>query len=48
MIAHRLSILRDCDAIIVIEKGRIIAAGSHDELIKRNGVYARLHQAQIG
>ena len=48
MIAHRLSTVRDCDAIIVIEKGRIIEAGSHDELIKRNGVYARLHQAQAG
>ncbi len=47
MIAHRLSTVRDCDAIIVIEKGRIIEAGSHDELMKRNGVYAKLHQAQI-
>ncbi|MBR1807731.1 MAG: type I secretion system permease/ATPase [Selenomonadaceae bacterium] len=48
MIAHRLSTVRDCDAIIVIEKGRIIEAGSHDELMKRNGVYAKLHQAQAG
>ena len=48
MIAHRLSTVRDCDAIIVIEKGRIIEAGSHDELMKRNGVYAKLHQAQMG
>ena len=47
MIAHRLSTVRDCDAIIVIDKGRIIEAGSHDELMKRNGVYAKLHQAQI-
>lgn len=47
MIAHRLSTVRDCDAIIVIEKGRIIEAGSHDELMKRNGVYAKLHQAQM-
>ena len=48
MIAHRLSTVRDCDAIIVIEKGRIVEAGSHDELMKRNGVYAKLHQAQMG
>lgn len=48
MIAHRLSTVRDCDAIIVIDKGRIIEAGTHDELMKRNGVYAKLHQAQMG
>ena len=47
MIAHRLSTVRDCDAIIVIDKGRIIEAGSHDELMKHNGVYAKLHQAQM-
>lgn len=47
MIAHRLSTVRDCDAIIVIDKGRIIEAGSHDELLKRNGAYAKLYQAQM-
>ncbi|MBR6013620.1 MAG: type I secretion system permease/ATPase [Selenomonadaceae bacterium] len=47
MIAHRLSTVRNCDAIIVIDKGRIIEAGSHDELMKRNGAYAKLHQAQL-
>ncbi len=47
MIAHRLSTVRDCDAIIVIDKGRIIEAGTHDELMKHNGVYAKLHQAQM-
>ena len=47
MIAHRLSTVRDCDAIIVIDKGRIIEAGSHDELLKRNGAYAKLYQAQL-
>ena len=46
MIAHRLSTVRDCDAIVVIEKGRIIEAGSHEELLKRNGAYYRLYQAQ--
>lgn len=47
MIAHRLSTVRDCDAIIVIDRGRIIEAGSHDELLKRNGAYAKLYQAQL-
>ena len=47
MIAHRLSTVRDCDAIVVIEKGRIIEAGSHDELLKRNGAYTKLYQAQM-
>ena len=47
MIAHRLSTVRDCDAIIVIDRGRIIEAGTHDELMKHNGVYAKLHQAQM-
>ncbi len=48
MIAHRLSTVRNCDAIIVIEKGKIVEAGSHDELLKRNGVYAKLYQSQMG
>jgi NHLM bacteriocin system ABC transporter peptidase/ATP-binding protein len=42
VIAHRLSTIRDCDEIIVIEKGRIIERGTHDELIKNNGYYTKL------
>ena len=47
MIAHRLSTVRNCDAIVVIDKGRIIEAGSHDDLMKRNGAYSKLYQAQM-
>ncbi len=47
MIAHRLSTVRNCDAIIVIDKGKIIEAGSHDDLLKRNGAYAKLYYSQI-
>ncbi len=48
MIAHRLSTVRNCDAIIVIEKGKIVEAGTHDELLKRNGMYAKLYNSQMG
>jgi len=43
IIAHRLSTVRNADRIIVIEKGRIIEQGSHDALLKHNGLYAKLH-----
>ncbi len=46
IIAHRLSTVRNADRIIVIDKGRIIEQGSHDALIKHNGLYAKLHNHQ--
>ncbi len=48
IIAHRLSTVHHCDRIIVLDKGQIIEQGSHEELLKRQGYYARLHQQQVG
>lgn len=46
VIAHRLSTVRNADAIIVLEKGEIIERGSHDELLAQNGRYASLYNGQ--
>ncbi len=47
MIAHRLSTVEHCDAILVVDKGRIIEAGSHEQLMERKGAYYTLYMAQI-
>ncbi len=47
VIAHRLSTIRDADLILVMEEGSIVEQGNHDELIKRQGAYYRLYNAQF-
>ena len=43
VIAHRLATIRGADRIIVLQNGEIIESGSHDQLMARRGVYARLY-----
>jgi ATP-binding cassette subfamily B multidrug efflux pump len=47
VIAHRLSTIRDADLILVMEDGAIVEQGTHDELLGREGAYARLYEAQF-
>jgi ABC-type multidrug transport system fused ATPase/permease subunit len=48
VVAHRLSTVRRADEIIVLESGRICERGTHDELVRRGGLYASLWQLQRG
>ena len=48
VIAHRLSTVRDADVIVVLEKGRIVERGTHEELLKLGGIYQGLHAQQAG
>lgn len=47
VVAHRLSTIENADVILVMDKGRIIEQGSHQELMERDGAYAKLHKMQF-
>jgi ATP-binding cassette subfamily B protein len=47
VIAHRLSTIREADQILVVEDGRIVENGRHDELLERDGLYAELYRTQF-
>jgi ATP-binding cassette subfamily B protein len=47
-IAHRLSTVLAADAIFVFDRGRVVERGTHDELVRQGGLYARLYAEQFG
>ncbi len=46
IISHRISAVKECDEILVLDEGRIIERGNHDQLVERGGLYAELYQQQ--
>jgi ATP-binding cassette subfamily B multidrug efflux pump len=47
IVSHRISTVRDADQILVMDDGRIVERGTHDALVRQNGVYAALYRKQL-
>jgi len=47
IVSHRISTVRDADVIFVLDQGRIVERGTHDDLVRANGLYAELHKKQL-
>jgi ABC-type multidrug transport system fused ATPase/permease subunit len=47
IVTHRLSLVRDCDRILVIDEGRVMESGRHEQLVQKNGWYARMYRLQM-
>jgi ATP-binding cassette subfamily B protein len=47
IVSHRISTVRDADVIFVLDDGRIAERGTHEALIRHNGLYAELHKKQL-